>query len=165
MITTEETMGEGRRCWPRLRSHLALVGLGLLAVSAPAAGQEHAALYLAVDKTYVLGQNEPFSKVSVANPAIADVQVLTPMQLLITGKALGSTSLLLFSSNSTLRHYTVVVHPSPLLPIATDAAAPAPHSVLVHRGDRVSERLFLRDRNDLWIELGALKADQEATKK
>lgn len=122
-------------------------------------------LYLATDRSYVLGYGEPFTKVSVANPAIADVQVLSPSQLLITGKGVGSTSLLVFSGPQKIRHFTVVVHPSPLLPVSTDGASPTPHSVFVHRGERVSERLFVRDRNDLWVELGGIKADQEAPKK
>jgi hypothetical protein len=34
----------------------------------------------------------------------------------------------------------------------------------VHRGDQVSQRFFLRDRSELWIELGTVK-ETEAPKK
>ena len=36
--------------------------------------------------------------------------------------------------------------------------------MLIHRGDRVTERLFLRDKSELWIELGTVK-ETEAPKK
>src|SRR5262249_41195715 len=55
--------------------------------------------YVTVDQARVLQTSEPISKVSLANPGIADVMVLSPQQLLVTAKAVGQTSLLLFHGN------------------------------------------------------------------
>src|SRR4029453_14599293 len=45
---------------------------------------------------------EPFTRVSVTNPAIADIFSITPNQILINGKAAGVTSLVVFYPNKTL---------------------------------------------------------------
>ena len=82
----------------------------------------------------------------------------------LTGKAIGRTSLLLIFAGNKQRQYDLVVHPSAALPATSAPASPEPHSVLVHRGDQVSQRFFLRDKSELWIELGTVK-DTEAPKK
>lgn len=52
----------------------------------------------------------PVSRVSVTQPAIADVQVLTPTQILLTGNAMGTTDLILWSEKEELWHARVVVN-------------------------------------------------------
>ncbi len=163
---------ETRMRLPRFKeSRLALGALGLGLVTllgvmvSPAGAQEQTAVFVASDQANVLTVGpEPLTKVVVANPNIADVQVLNPTQLLLTGKTVGRTTLLLIFAGNIQRQYDIVVHPSAALPAPTTPASPEPYSVLVHRGDHVSQRFFLRDKSDLWIELGTVK-DTEAPKK
>ena len=107
---------------------------------------------------------ESFTKVIVANPSIADVQVITPNQLLITGKASGVTSLVLFYGQRA-EFYDVAVNPTPLGRSGTPPPNAVTHGVLVQRADKVSESLFLLDKDKLWIELGAARVEAEVTKK
>ncbi len=53
-------------------------------------------LDVTIGKSQVVNLQEPFSRVSVTNPAVADVFVVTPNQILINGKAVGITSLVVF---------------------------------------------------------------------
>lgn len=151
------------------RFALGALGLGLAALlgamAGPAGAQEQTAVFVASDQANVLTVGpEPLTKVVVANPNIADVQVLNPSQLLLTGKTVGRTTLLLIFAGNKQRQYDLVVHPSAALPSPTTPSSPEPYSVLVHRGDQVSQRFFLRDKSEIWIELGTVK-DTEAPKK
>ncbi len=121
-------------------------------------------LYVAVDKSQILELREPATKISVANPAIADVQVITPSRLLINGKAVGVTSMVVFSAGS-LRSIDLVVHPGPVGATGLGDAIPQPHPVIVQRGDKMSEHLFVRDGDQQWVELGSVKPETEAVKK
>ena len=59
-------------------------------------------LEVTMGKSQVLNLQEPFTRVSVTNPAIADVFVVTPNQILINGKAVGTTSLVVFYPSRTV---------------------------------------------------------------
>lgn len=151
------------------RPVIATLLLGFAALLGAAAGSAAAddimAVFVGSDQANVLTVGpEALSKVVVANPNVADVQVLNPTQLLLTGKAVGRTSLLLIFAGNKQRQYDIVVHPSAALPATTTPVGPEPHSVLVHRGDQVSQRFFLRDKSELWIELGTAR-ETEAPKK
>jgi len=63
---------------------------------------------ITIGKSEVVDLKEPFTKVSVANPAIADVLVMTPNQILINGKAPGVTNLVVFYPDKTL-YFDLVV--------------------------------------------------------
>ena len=144
-----------------------LLGLATLlgAATESAVADELTVLFVASDQANVLTVGpDPLSKVVVANPNVADIQVLTPTQLLLTGKAIGRTTLLLIFAGNKQRQYDIVVHPGAALPSTSTPANPEPHSVLVHRGEQVSQRFFLRDKSELWIELGTVK-ETEAPKK
>ena len=52
-------------------------------LSGSASAQAPAPVYVAVDGSLLLTLTEPARKVAVANPAIADVQVISPAQMLI----------------------------------------------------------------------------------
>jgi pilus assembly protein CpaC len=65
-------------------------------------------LDVTIGKSQVLDLQEPFTRVSVTNPAIADVFVVTPNQILINGKAVGTTSLVAFYPAKTV-FFDVVV--------------------------------------------------------
>jgi hypothetical protein len=144
-----------------------LLGLSTLlgAAVGSAGAEEPSALFVASDQANVLTVGpDTLSKVVVANPNVADVQVLNPTQLLLTGKTVGRTTLLLIFAGNKQRQYDIVVHPGAALPATSAPASPEPYSVLVHRGDHVSQRFFLRDKSEIWIELGTAR-ETEAPKK
>jgi len=62
-----------------------------------------------VGTSSVINAPWPVSRVSVTNADIADVQVLTPRQVLLTGNALGSTDLILWSEAEEIWHARVTV--------------------------------------------------------
>ena len=90
----------------RLRAALtlALAVAVLLGASAPASAQESGLvrLDLTIGKSQVINLKDPFNRVSVANPAIADAFVVTPTQILVHGKAVGTTSLVVFYPDRTM---------------------------------------------------------------
>ena len=137
----------------------ALLGLAA-AVVAPgsAAAQPVSRLYVGVDRSHLLDLSDPARKVAVANPGIADVQVISPTQLLVVGKVPGITSLVIFSGK-TPRQFDLIVHPSPMATVTEPSGVEAPHSVLVQRGANMSEQLFTRDQEQRWLELGQVKPD------
>jgi pilus assembly protein CpaC len=79
---------------------LLLTGLG--GAVALAADPALLRLDVTIGKSQVLNLQEPFSRVSVTNPAVADVFVVTPNQILINGKAVGTTSLVVFYPSRTV---------------------------------------------------------------
>ena len=90
-----------------VRRALASLLVALVALAAPAATARAAEpglvrLDLVMGKSQVLDLQEAFTRVSVTNPAIADVFVITPNQILISGKAAGTTSLVVFYPRRTL---------------------------------------------------------------
>jgi pilus assembly protein CpaC len=80
----------------------------LIAVTAgvwPAAAQTEPGLIrleVTIGKSQVIDLKEPFTRVSVTNPNIADVFAITPNQILVNGKASGVTSLVVFYPGKTL---------------------------------------------------------------
>ncbi len=131
---------------------------------APASAQALTRLYLSASKAAVIDLKDPATKVAVANPAIADVQVITPIQLLVIGRAIGVTSLFVFFPRSTLQ-YDLVVHGAPVGAVGAEVLTGAPYAVLVQRGDKVTEHFFSRDTSDHWLELGSFKVEAEAAPK
>jgi pilus assembly protein CpaC len=104
-------MGE-MRAMPRRHNPAARVSVALLAATLllfaggllPALAAEPGLLRLdvTIGKSQVLNLQEPFTRVSVTNPAIADVFVVTPNQILVNGKAVGTTSLVAFYPTKTV---------------------------------------------------------------
>ena len=78
-----------------------LAGAGRPAAVA-AAEQGLVRLDVTIGKSQVIDLKEPFTRVSVTNPNIADVFAITPNQILVNGKAAGVTSLVAFYPNKTL---------------------------------------------------------------
>ena len=52
----------------------------------------------------------PVKRVSVSDPAVADVQVLSPQEVLVQGKSVGTTDLFLWSTNEQVVERRVEVH-------------------------------------------------------
>jgi pilus assembly protein CpaC len=146
-----------------LIAFLAVVAAAPAVLAGPARAQAPAPVYIAVDSSLLLTLIEPARKVAVANPGIADVQVISPAQLLIVGKTSGVTSLMIFSGKG-LQSYNLIVHPSSMAAASTSATLPPPHAVLVQRGDKLSEHLFTRGPDERWLELGQVKPDTEIKK-
>ena len=141
----------------------ALISMGVLQVTSVAAGPA-TRLYVGSDKSFVLALNEPARKVAVANPNIADVQVMNPNQLLVNGKAVGVTSLVVFYAKSE-QSFDLVVHPGPVGAAGTPALVTKdPHAVWVQRGEKMTEQLFTREK-DQWLELGQVKPETDTAKK
>ena len=141
---------------------LGVMGTG--AHSARGAGEERPRLQLTTDRSQVVVlPDEPFTKLAVANPSVADVAVITPTQFLLNGKAAGVTSLIVFYPSRT-RAFDVVVTP-PAIGSAAARLTSEPHGVVIHRAGKVSEQLFGRDQDQAWLELGPLKVEPEAGKK
>ena len=132
-------------------------------LAGPAGAQAPAPVYIAVDGSLLLTLTEPARKVAVANPAIADVQVISPAQLLIVGKASGVTSLMIFSGKA-LQSYNLIVHPSSIAAASTSTTLSPPHAVLVQRGEKMAQQLFTRGPDERWLELGQVQPDTEVKK-
>lgn len=140
-----------------------VVGVLSALLSGPATAQAPAPVYVAVDGSLLLTLTEPARKVAVANPAIADVQVISPAQMLIVGKSSGVTSLMIFTAKS-LQSYNLIVHPSSIAAASSSSTLPPPHAVLVQRGDKMAEHLFTRGPDQRWLELGQVKPETDAKK-
>ena len=67
-------------------------------------------LYGMVGKSQILNFDMGVKRVSIADPALADVVVVSPKQLIINGKKAGSTSLIFWGKNSnTPAFYNLVI--------------------------------------------------------
>jgi len=66
-------------------------------------------IVVASGKSMTLDLEAPASRVSVANPAIADAVVVSPQQLLINGLSHGTTSLVLWFKGGSSRNYNLTV--------------------------------------------------------
>jgi pilus assembly protein CpaC len=87
---------------------IAITTLLLLAVTTgvcPAAAQTEPGLVrldVTIGKSQIIDLKDPFTRVSVTNPNIADVFAITPNQILVNGKAAGVTSLVVFYPGKTM---------------------------------------------------------------
>jgi Flp pilus assembly secretin CpaC len=121
-------------------------------------------LFMTVNRSRVLSLRENVTKVSVTNPAVVDITVLSPQELLVNAKAVGQTSLLLFHGRS-IKHYDLMVHTAPVsatAPLNNESAQY--HSVLVQRADKVTSQIFVRSDDSSWVELGTVAPATEARK-
>jgi pilus assembly protein CpaC len=64
-----------------------------------------------VNKSMVFRLAERAKRVSISQPEVADVVVVAPSQLLINGKAVGTTSLVVFSEKGDVVNYDLIVAP------------------------------------------------------
>ncbi|MGH7268474.1 MAG: pilus assembly protein N-terminal domain-containing protein, partial [Candidatus Rokuibacteriota bacterium] len=93
----------GRHCLRAARRvGLAILVATLLASGAEAADPGMVRLDVTIGKSQVLDLKEPFTRVSVTNPSVADVFVVSPSQVLVNGKGVGVTSLVVFYPTRTL---------------------------------------------------------------
>jgi pilus assembly protein CpaC len=91
-----------------VRRAITLAALLLMAMTTgvgPATAQTDPGLVrlaVTIGKSQVIDLKEPFTRVSVTNPNIADVFAITPNQILVNGKTAGVTSLVVFYPGRTL---------------------------------------------------------------
>src|SRR5215813_3256239 len=76
-----------------------------------AAQQATPTISVTVNKSIVFRLADRAKRVSVSQPAVADVVVVAPSQLLINGKAVGTTSLIVFNEQGDVANYDLVVLP------------------------------------------------------
>lgn len=100
----------------RLPSLVALLSCAL-AASAPAAfGQRvisapEGSILVIQGQTALVVQPVALQRLSIADPEIAEVFAVSPREVMVNGKKLGSTSLMLWDADGTRRLYTVEVSP------------------------------------------------------
>jgi pilus assembly protein CpaC len=114
----------------------------------PSASQKVMRFDVTIGKSQVVDLKEAFTRVSVTNPAIADIFVVTPNQILINGKAAGVTSLVVFYPDKTLYFDLVVQTDIGLLRERIKAIAPrdeidvrAAKDAIILSGNVASEEL------------------------
>src|SRR5574341_813296 len=84
----------------------------LLAANDSAAQQQATpTITVTINKSMVFRLAEKAKRVSVSQPAVADVLVVAPSQLLINGKAIGTTTLIIFDEKGDVSNYDLVVAP------------------------------------------------------
>jgi len=83
----------------------------VLAQSALAQPQAAPAISVTVNKSMVFRLAERAKRVSMSQPAVADVIVVAPNQLLINGKAVGATSLIVFTEKGDVTNFDLIVTP------------------------------------------------------
>jgi len=83
----------------------------VLAQSALAQPQAAPAISVTVNKSMVFRLAERAKRVSMSQPAVADVIVVAPNQLLINGKAVGATSLIVFNEKGDVSNFDLIVTP------------------------------------------------------
>ena len=144
--------------------HGAVMGL-VVAMATTAGATEPVRLYVTVDKAELINLAEmSITKLAVTNPGIADVYVINPTQILLSGKQAGTTSLMVFSKGRT-ENFDVVVHPGPVGNSRARLVPSESHAVEVQRAGKVSQQLFVRDEEHAWVQLGGSKAEPEAAAK
>lgn len=123
----------------------------LLGVTHSTYGQEsRPSISVVVNQSRVLQLRTRSRTVSVAQPDIADVVVLSPTDLLINGKAVGTTSLIIWNEQGGLSHFNLNVTPD-ILGLQRQLRALFPEdqievsasgSALVLRGEVANEVIY-----------------------
>lgn len=70
-------------------------------------------LYAIVGKTQLIKFDEPVKRISLADPALADLVLLSPKELLLNGKKAGRTSLVFWGDSNKPVFFNVVVQQDP----------------------------------------------------
>jgi pilus assembly protein CpaC len=105
-------MKKRRFMWTRISGFLAATVLFAFCLS-PLAGAQQATptISVTVNKSMVFRLADRAKRVSVSQPAVADVVVVAPSQLLINGKAVGTTSLIVFNEKGDVTNFDLMVLP------------------------------------------------------
>ena len=98
-------------------------------------------LSVVVNKSTILRLEIPATRISVANPAVADITPINPREIYVLGKSIGNTNLIVWNKNGTATMMDIKVVPEPV-PVAPAAVAPKRDSVEVIKGLSKSEMEF-----------------------
>ena len=142
------------------------VAIGATPAPSPAAGAADTGVIrisVTTDRSHLLQLGEPPVKLAIANPNVADVNVVSPRQILINAKSIGVTSLVVFYPRY-VQHIELSVLPAPIVAPSAPLAETEPHAVLVQRGDTLTNHLFVRDQDQRWLELGNVKLETDSSK-
>lgn len=92
------------------KMHMAAVQAAAAATMPAPAAAPAAPLNITVDRGVPITLSSPASSVFIANPDVADIQVMSPTSVMVFGKKTGETSLVATnSSGQTILHRTIVV--------------------------------------------------------
>src|SRR5262245_61065338 len=97
--------------WTKVRSFLAATVLFSFWLPLAAAQQVTPTISVTVNKSMVFTLAERAKTVSVSQPEVAKVDVVRPNQLLISGKAVGTTSLIVFNEKGDVSNFDLIVLP------------------------------------------------------
>jgi len=98
--------------WTRVSGFLvATVFFSFFSLPLAAAQQVTPTISVTVNKSMVFRLADRAKRVSVSQPAVADVVVVAPSQLLINGKAVGTTSLIVFNEKGDVSNFDLIVLP------------------------------------------------------
>jgi len=67
-------------------------------------------LMVGVGHTEILDFAKPIKRISIANPDVADATVTSPRQLIVNGKQIGATTLIVWDESDAYSYYKLVVH-------------------------------------------------------
>jgi pilus assembly protein CpaC len=83
----------------QLKTSLLILGMAVLLARAPAAAQaEGQALHVFVGKSVVINLQAPVTRILSSNPAVIDTLATSPTQIVVEGRAAGSSSLILWDA-------------------------------------------------------------------
>ena len=99
----------------QIRFRILLTALGLAAAfavpdSARAQAFTPEVVRLAAGESFLITRSAPLTKVSIADPGVADVVVVSSTELVVNGKVPGTTSLMLWDNSGGRAHYSVKVN-------------------------------------------------------
>ena len=98
--------------WKRVSDLLvATVLLSVFVLPMATAQEVTPTISVTVNKSMVFRLAERAKRVSVSQSGVADVVVVAPSQLLINGKAVGTTSLIVFNEKGDVSNYDLIVLP------------------------------------------------------
>ncbi|MGB7946459.1 MAG: pilus assembly protein N-terminal domain-containing protein, partial [Candidatus Binatia bacterium] len=105
-------MKERSVMWTRMSDLLvAAVFVSVSVLSVAGAQEVTPTISVTVNKSMVFRLAERAKRVSVSQSAVADVVVVAPSQLLINGKSVGTTSLIVFNEKGDVANYDLMVLP------------------------------------------------------
>jgi Flp pilus assembly secretin CpaC len=105
-------MKQRRVMWIRVSGFIARTVLfSFFWLPLAAAQQATPTISVTVNKSMVFRLADRAKRVSVSQPAVADVVVVAPSQLLINGKAVGTTSLIVFNEKGDVSNFDLMVLP------------------------------------------------------
>ncbi|MBV9342013.1 MAG: pilus assembly protein N-terminal domain-containing protein [Acidobacteria bacterium] len=82
-----------------MRALIPTLGIAILLARVPAAAQaEGQALHIFVGKSVVINVQSPITRILSSNPAVIDTLATSPTQIVVEGKAAGSSSLILWDA-------------------------------------------------------------------